>query len=68
MKHIFTKVTAFILIAIFISACNAVKRVPNGKFLLTKNEIFQFNLLTNVEQVPEGTALYNDRVLGTNKK
>jgi hypothetical protein len=36
--------------------------------VLTKNEIFQFNLLTNVEQVPEGTALYNDRVLGTNKK
>ena len=39
MKKIFTKITAFILIAIFICACNAVKRVPEGKLLLTKNEI-----------------------------
>lgn len=49
MKHIFTKVTAFILIAIFISACNAVKRVPNGKFLLTKNEIFENNKVISDE-------------------
>ena len=41
MKKISTKIAAFILIAIFISACNSVKRVPNGKFLLTKNEIFE---------------------------
>ena len=39
MKKISTKITAFILIAIFICACNAVKRVPEGKLLLTKNEI-----------------------------
>ena len=43
MKKISTKIAAFILIAIFISACNSVKRVPNGKFLLTKNEIFENN-------------------------
>jgi biopolymer transport protein ExbD len=36
--------------------------------VLTKNEIFTFNLLTSSEQVPEGTALYNERVLGNNKK
>jgi biopolymer transport protein ExbD len=36
--------------------------------ILTKNEIFTFNLLTSSEQVPEGTALYNERVLGNNKK
>ncbi len=51
--------------------CDAGLHYPGFKNLmrvLTKNEIFQFNLLTNVEQVPEGTALYNDRVLGTNKK
>jgi len=39
LKKISTKITAFILIAIFICACNAVKRVPQGKLLLTKNEI-----------------------------
>lgn len=39
MKKNSTKVIAFILIAILITACNAVKRVPDGKFLLTKNEI-----------------------------
>lgn len=39
MKKNSTKVIAFLLIAIIISACNAVKRVPEGKFLLTKNQI-----------------------------
>ena len=39
MKKIYTKITAFILIAILISACNAVKRVPKEKLLLTRNEI-----------------------------
>lgn len=48
MKKISTKI-AFILIAIFISACNSVKRVPNGKFLLTKNEIFENNKLISDE-------------------
>ncbi|MGO4905639.1 translocation and assembly module lipoprotein TamL [Flavobacterium sp. W20_MBD1_R3] len=39
MKKISTKITAFIVIAILICACDAVKRVPDGKLLLTKNEI-----------------------------
>ena len=39
MKKISTKITAFIVIATLICACNAVKRVPDGKMLLTKNEI-----------------------------
>jgi outer membrane protein assembly factor BamA len=39
LKKIYTKIAAFILIAIFISACNAVKRVPKEKLLLTRNEI-----------------------------
>ena len=34
-----TKISLFILIGLFISACNTVKRVPNGRKLLTKNEI-----------------------------
>ena len=33
------KITAFILIAILISACNVEKRVPARKQLLVKNEI-----------------------------
>ncbi|CAD0004075.1 translocation and assembly module lipoprotein TamL [Flavobacterium chungangense] len=49
MKKIFTKITAFILIAIFICACNAVKRVPNGKSLLTKNDIIVNGKSTNDE-------------------
>lgn len=39
MKKISTKIATFILIGIIISACDAEKRVPNGKQRLTKNEI-----------------------------
>ncbi|WP_163408948.1 translocation and assembly module lipoprotein TamL [Flavobacterium ajazii] len=49
MKKIFTKITAFILIAILICACNAVKRVPNGKNLLIKNDIIVNGKSTNDE-------------------
>jgi outer membrane protein assembly factor BamA len=64
LKKIFTKITAFILIAIFICACNAVKRVPDGKKLLTKNDIIVNGKSTNDEvafnqmyQKPNGTLL-----------
>ncbi|MET0759116.1 MAG: BamA/TamA family outer membrane protein [Flavobacterium sp.] len=40
MRNVATKISLFILIGIIISACNAVKRVPDGKQLLTKNRIF----------------------------
>ena len=39
LKTTTAKISLFILIGIFISACNAVKRVPDGKLLLTKNRI-----------------------------
>ncbi len=39
LKKLSTKISLFILIAMIISACNSLKRVPNGKQLLTKNEI-----------------------------
>lgn len=39
MRNIATKISLFILIGIIISACNTVKRVPDGKQLLTKNKI-----------------------------
>ncbi|MDR7208252.1 BamA/TamA family outer membrane protein [Flavobacterium piscis] len=64
MKKNFTKIAAFILIAIFICACNAVKRVPDGKNLLTKNDIIVNGKSTNDEiasnqmyQKPNGTLL-----------
>ena len=39
MRNQTTKISLFILIAVIISACNSLRRVPNGKLLLTKNEI-----------------------------
>lgn len=52
MKKNSTKIGAFILIAIFISACNAVKRVPDGKMLLIKN-----NILANGKSANDETAV-----------
>ena len=64
MKKISTKITAFIVIAILISACNAVKRVPDGKLLLTKNEITvndrtlkDENVFNQLYQKPNSTLL-----------
>jgi outer membrane protein assembly factor BamA len=39
LKKISTKIATFIVIGIIISACDAEKRVPNGKQHLVKNEI-----------------------------
>ncbi len=39
MRNLTAKISLFILTGIIISACNAVKRVPNNKHLLTENEI-----------------------------
>ncbi|MEC5165007.1 outer membrane protein assembly factor BamA [Flavobacterium sp. PL11] len=64
MKKISTKITSFILIAILICACNAVKRVPDGKLLLTKNEINvndkginDENVFNQLYQKPNSTLL-----------
>jgi len=64
LKKISTKVVAFILIAIIISACNAEKRVPEGKQLLTKDKILVNNKAVSDEnvrnqlyQVPNTTLL-----------
>ncbi|WP_426090316.1 BamA/TamA family outer membrane protein [Flavobacterium sp. DSR3-2] len=64
MKKISTKITAFIVIAILISACNAVKRVADGKLLLTKNEITvndktikDENVFNQLYQKPNSTLL-----------
>jgi outer membrane protein assembly factor BamA len=39
LRNLSAKISIFILTGIIISACNTVKRVPEGKHLLTKNEI-----------------------------
>nr|WP_288833341.1 BamA/TamA family outer membrane protein [uncultured Flavobacterium sp.] len=51
MKKISTKISLFILIGIIISACNAEKRVPDGKQLLTSNQILVNGKKTNDEDV-----------------
>jgi biopolymer transport protein ExbD len=51
--------------------CDADLKYPGFKALMnmmTKNEINTFNLLTSAKGVPEGTALYDSRILGDNKK
>ena len=40
MKNSFTKISLFILIGVIILGCNTTKRVPNGRSLLTKNNIY----------------------------
>jgi len=64
LKNNSTKITAFILIATLICACNAVKRVPDGKNLLVKNNILVNGKSTNDEiatnqmyQKPNGKLL-----------
>ncbi|WP_026728502.1 BamA/TamA family outer membrane protein [Flavobacterium denitrificans] len=64
MKNNSTKITAFILIATLICACNAVKRVPDGKNLLVKNNILVNGKSSNDEiatnqmyQKPNGKLL-----------
>lgn len=64
MKKNSTKITAFLLIAILICACNAVKRVPDGKKLLLKNQISvnnkkitDENVFNQLYQKPNGTLL-----------
>ena len=64
MKKISTKITSFVLIAILICACNTVKRVPEGKLLLTKNEIIvndknvsDENIFNQLYQQPNSTLL-----------
>ncbi|WP_281297462.1 BamA/TamA family outer membrane protein [Flavobacterium limnophilum] len=51
MKKISTKIATFIVIGIIISACDTVKRVPDGKLLLTKNEILVNDKATKDDDV-----------------
>lgn len=40
MKNSIAKISLFILIGLIIFGCNTTKRVPNGKNLITKNDIY----------------------------
>ena len=51
MKNSITKISLFILIGLIIFGCNTTKRVPDGKSLLTKNNIFVDGKKDNVEDV-----------------
>ncbi len=51
MKNSITKISLFILIGLIIFGCNTIKRVPEGKSLLTKNTIFVDGKKNNVEDV-----------------
>jgi outer membrane protein assembly factor BamA len=67
LKKISTKITAFILIATIIVACNTVKRVSDGKRLLTKNQIIVNEKANKAEDVVN--QLYqkpNSKILGYN--
>jgi outer membrane protein assembly factor BamA len=65
LKKISTKIVTFILIGIIISACDSVRRVPEGKQLLIKNEILVNNKSVKTEDVVN--QLYqkpNSNILG----
>jgi outer membrane protein assembly factor BamA len=51
LRKISTKIAAFILITTLILACNAEKRVPDGKLLLMKNKIAVNGKVTKEEDV-----------------
>jgi outer membrane protein assembly factor BamA len=51
LKNIFAKVLFIILCSAFFVACEAVKRVPDGKFLLVENKIKVDNHEINEEDV-----------------
>jgi outer membrane protein assembly factor BamA len=68
LKKIFTKIAVFFIMGIIVSACNAEKRVPDGKKLLVKNEISVNDKLIKQEEVysqlyqkPNSTLLFGLR-------
>jgi outer membrane protein assembly factor BamA len=65
LKNSVTKIVLFILIGMVYSGCNSLKRVPSGKYLLTKNEIKIDGKKVNQEEIEN--LLYqkpNTKILG----
>lgn len=64
MRHLRAKISLILLIALFLSSCNAVKRVEDDQRLLTENTIFvngeeisQRNIYNQIYQEPNKTFL-----------
>jgi len=51
LKKSITKISLFILIGLILFGCNTTKRVPNGKSLLSKNDIYVDDKKNNLEDV-----------------
>ncbi len=51
MKHFQTKILFITLTTIFLISCNAVKRVPEGKYLLEKNQVFVDSVKTKDQKL-----------------
>ncbi|NHM05810.1 BamA/TamA family outer membrane protein [Flavobacterium sp. CYK-4] len=51
MRNPWTKISLFLLIGIFLAACNTLKRVPKKKRLLTKSEIIVNDKKVNAENI-----------------
>lgn len=62
MKKFLTKISFITLTSIFLISCSAIKRVPDGKYLLSKNEIFVDSIKT------KNAKLYNQLYLKPNIK
>jgi len=65
LYRFFAKITVFILLLIVIISCDATKRVPEGKYLLTKNNIIVDDKKTsNPEIISYLRQTPNTKVLG----
>jgi len=62
LKHLPTKIVFVVVTTIFLISCNAIKRVPEEDFLLTKNEVFVDSVKTS------DTKLYNQLYQKPNSK
>ena len=51
MKHTFNYILSFIIISVLITSCDAVKRVPESDYLLTKNSVHVNGKKDNTETI-----------------
>ncbi len=66
-----TKISLILLTALFLYGCNAVKRVPDSKFLLTANivnvdgaPVTEFGVISQLAQKPNPKVLFTNFPLG----
>ncbi len=51
MKHALNNILSFIIIAILMTSCDSVKRVPESDYLLTKNSVYVNDKKDNTETI-----------------